>query len=223
MHPIAMISSPVEGLLTVNGRLAGSISADAPLALPVSPFGALYLQFHPFQDEFRPMARRVVFSAGKIVETSLEGQSGLYAVEWPGGAVELELIPVSAETLLSNSDDYAPEQTERESQGAPPSPPASPTQAALALAEAAMLGLMDEAEGYLAPDAEGARQLLPEIALWDGCVPMKYAMSDGRSAVGLTRAVSERLVRVEPLYFTAIPGGAAPNYWRIDWIKIGGI
>lgn len=91
MQPILSISSPVAGMVYVNGRFAGEASAEAPLLVPVSAWGALYLEFRPLEAGWLPMARRLTLSAGRILAGGLE--KDVYAVEWPGGVAEAEFVP----------------------------------------------------------------------------------------------------------------------------------
>jgi hypothetical protein len=159
-------------------------------------------------------------------ERLLLSESGREA-SWQGGALRVvqDLHDTVGHARLRlwapTEGDYAV--TEEEllwSEGAP-NWPSSPVETTLAAIEAMQLGLIDEAAGYLSPEADvRTRQTLRDLAEWDGCVPLKRALADGRSAVGATRAVSQNLTAVTPVYFSCSPGGGAQGYWRVDWLKI---
>lgn len=91
MQPTLIITAPVEGMVSINGRFIGEVRADLPLMVPVAPFGAVYLEFRPLAPGFLPMARRVVMSGGTPMAQGLA--DGLFAVLWPGNISEIELSP----------------------------------------------------------------------------------------------------------------------------------
>ena len=94
MQPMLVLSAVQPGILHINGRFAGEISAAAPLLRPSASHGALLMDYRPFDDAYRPMARRLVFSGGKPMQESLEAAGGLSCVIWPGGIIEIELHPM---------------------------------------------------------------------------------------------------------------------------------
>ena len=96
MFPTAVISAALNAMTYVNGRFAGEVRLGAPLVIPVSPYGALYLELNPLAPGYLPMARRVTLSAGKVVPASTENSDGLYLVSWPDGTLEFELKPQAA-------------------------------------------------------------------------------------------------------------------------------
>ena len=91
MQPILSITSPVVGMMYLNGRFAGECSAGAPLIVPVCAWGALYLEFRPLEAGWLPMARRLTLSDGRVLAQGLARD--VCAVEWPGGVTEAELVP----------------------------------------------------------------------------------------------------------------------------------
>ena len=109
MQPMLMLTSAVEGIVSVNGSFWGEARPDAPLFRPVAPYGAIYLQFQPLAPGYLSMARRFAFSAGRPVPASFDGLRGVSAVAWPFGVTELELAPdrvypiVPEETLLTGA------------------------------------------------------------------------------------------------------------------------
>lgn len=93
MQPMLVVSSASPGLLYVNGRMAGVVEEERPVTLPVAAFGAVYLELRPFEEGLLPMARRFALSNGQPVSASLEKGGGVYLVGWPGGVLEVELVP----------------------------------------------------------------------------------------------------------------------------------
>ena len=93
MQPMIVVTSPVPGMLYINGRFAGEASRARPVIAPVSPWGALYLEFRPLESGTEALARKCVFSGGRLLAESLADAPGLYCVLWPGGVAEIELSP----------------------------------------------------------------------------------------------------------------------------------
>ena len=61
MQPTLIAASAVPGLIYVNGRLIGEVEEGRPQALPVSPFGAVYLEHMPLDVYKRQQAGDVLF------------------------------------------------------------------------------------------------------------------------------------------------------------------
>ena len=79
---------------------------------------------------------------------------------------------------------------------------------------AALLGLTDEARGYAAPGLT-----LPREGDGEAAVSLRYGAPQGRNAVGLLRAVSETLARVQPVYYRAEPQGGPQGPYRITALE----
>ena len=296
VQPVLFVVCEVEGLVYINGRLAGTTGPERPLAAPVSP-GSAYLEYKPLYPGFRAMARQVTAGEGQ-----LEAGEGLYALRWPSGVVEVEIVPErereTARREGSALPDYALEPdderrgrlalfvgpcrdggryaaaideggrcvlaargdesyftqngemrlfrrendtvgharllTYRETEAgmeladcenmwAPGGPtwPDTPERTALAAAEAAILGLWDEADGYLLPERrEACRDGLRACAAFDCASPMRVPLPDGRSAVALCRAAGERVGEAKALYYHAVPGGGIQGPWRLDRMEL---
>ena len=95
MQPTVICTAPVPGVVTLNGRFAGEMSPQRPLVAPVSPYGALYLEYRPLSGPAAPMTRRLVFSGGALLPESVADADGLACVAWPDGAVEIEFAPLA--------------------------------------------------------------------------------------------------------------------------------
>lgn len=94
LQPVAVITSPAEGLVYINGRLAGETGPVAPLALPVNPSGTLYFELRPFSRRWRDGAHRLRF-AGGVPEHESVGDA-CRVIIWPGGVCEIALMPLPA-------------------------------------------------------------------------------------------------------------------------------
>lgn len=71
--------------------MAGEADAEHPLTLPVSPFGALIIELHPFEAGLLPLCLRIPLSRGMPL---LAGPDPRVQIAlWPGGVIEIELIP----------------------------------------------------------------------------------------------------------------------------------
>jgi len=93
MHPMLLITSPADGLVYLNGVFAGEVRKDAPLFRPISPSGALYLEYRPFPSLHLPSADRIVFANGSPMPVSFQHTENLHAVAWPFGITEIEITP----------------------------------------------------------------------------------------------------------------------------------
>ncbi len=96
MQPMLMIRSDIPGVVYINGRFAGEAGEDSAVSVPVSSRGTLYVELRPLLGGFLPLARRIALSQGQIVPASLQGQDGLFLVEWPGAVLDLQLSPERA-------------------------------------------------------------------------------------------------------------------------------
>ena len=90
MQPTIICTARTPGMIYINGRFAGEASRQRPLFAPVSPSGAVYLEYRPLSGADGALARRLVFSGGAPMADSLAGATGLSCVAWPGGALEVE-------------------------------------------------------------------------------------------------------------------------------------
>ena len=90
MQPTIICTARTPGMIYINGRFAGEASRQRPLFAPVSPSGAVYLEYRPLSGSDGALARRVVLSGGAPMADSLAQSEGLSCVAWPGGALEVE-------------------------------------------------------------------------------------------------------------------------------------
>lgn len=101
MQPTIICTASVPGMIYINGRFAGEASRQRPLFAPVSPVGAVYLEYRPLSGGDGALARKVVLSGGAPLPDSLLDADGMSCVAWPGGALEVEFAfsPRSREYL----------------------------------------------------------------------------------------------------------------------------
>lgn len=92
MQPTLAITVPAPGMIYVNGRFLGEAAREIPLLAPVSPFGAVYIEYRPLEPGWLPLARRIVLSSGAPLLDSLS--EDVFAVRWPGSITEIELSPL---------------------------------------------------------------------------------------------------------------------------------
>ena len=90
MQPTIICTAEAPGMIYINGRFAGEASRQRPLFAPVSPVGAVYLEYRPLSGGDGALARKVVLSGGAPLADSLQDADGLACVAWPGGALEVE-------------------------------------------------------------------------------------------------------------------------------------
>ena len=65
MQPTIIFTAPVPGMIYLNGHFAGEASGDHPLFAPVSPFGAVYIEYRPLARGYPATATKCVFSGGR--------------------------------------------------------------------------------------------------------------------------------------------------------------
>lgn len=92
MQTVVMIRSGTPGTVWMNGRLVGETDAEHAVTLPVSPFGAIYVEHHPYEAEYLPISLRIPFSQGAPLMNGTDDPR-VFAALWPDGVTEVELIP----------------------------------------------------------------------------------------------------------------------------------
>lgn len=95
MQSTLVICASQPGILYLNGLFSGEISPDEPLIRPVSPRGAVYLDYRPLKSGWAGVARKIVFSGGKPMPESVENAEDIGLILWPGNISEIEITPPS--------------------------------------------------------------------------------------------------------------------------------
>lgn len=93
MQTVLVVASPTAGVVYLGGRFAGEVDAGRPLTTPVSPFGPLFLELRPFGSGYLPLTLRLTLSQGRLTLPEDEPDGRYFAAVWPGGTIELELMP----------------------------------------------------------------------------------------------------------------------------------
>ena len=226
MQPTIICVTPAAGMIYLNGRFAGETSPQRPLFAPVSPSGALYLEYVPLEGDWGAMARRLVLSGGMPLAEPLADAEGLCCVAWPGGALEVGLTPPRRVTEYFTLEGL-PCAVSRGSSvalslnGVPVALPAGAGLPRLLRLKdaAALVGESEGGEKYLAALA-AERPLAAVGEICDLCVPMQYAVPDARPCVGLLRALNDHLAAVRPLYYRAEPAPTPQSPWQIEAISL---
>ena len=91
MQPTIAFTTPVPGMIYLNGRFAGESGPERALMTPVSPYGTLYAEYRPLVSRQRSTAFKCVFSGGKLMPDSLSEAEGVSAIQWPGSILEIEI------------------------------------------------------------------------------------------------------------------------------------
>lgn len=93
MHPMLLLTGNTNGLIYLNGTFRGEVRTDAPLFQPISPNGAVYLEFRPFGHAFLPVTHRIVFSRGAVLPESIAETKSITGISWPFGISEIRISP----------------------------------------------------------------------------------------------------------------------------------
>lgn len=157
-------------------------------------------------------------SAGAVVADDIEiEESGrvraLTHLRDTVGHARIEIWEARADALESLDAEYA------WADGFP-AWPKSAEDAALAALEAAFLGLSAEAEGYLVPRLRGSGLLGRIAEEFDAATRLKYALPEGRHAIGLLKRETDRCARVEPAYYKAVAMGGTQGPWAIEELAL---
>ena len=95
MHPMIMITSELDGIVYLSGAYMGEVHPGAPIFRPVPPFGAVFLELHPFAPMTLFSACRIVFSNGKPLSDSIPHAGAVSVDIWPFGITEVAMRPES--------------------------------------------------------------------------------------------------------------------------------
>jgi len=122
-----------------------------------------------------------------------------------------------AETWLPGAEMNAPLSVEPAWLEGAPRAPSSPAETALVAVRAAQLDEMDEAMRCFHP-AFPCREALAAAAAYDGALPLKYPVPDGRPCIGLVKALNDAAIRVVPAEYRCAAGG--PYGWQLESLTV---
>lgn len=106
MPPTLVLIVSVPGMVYLNGRFAGEATPDRPLTLPVAPYGGLYIEFRPLVARFECQAFKAVLSGGQLMADSLANSAGIFALQWPGPVMEIEISAFKPEIHLLTLENH---------------------------------------------------------------------------------------------------------------------
>ena len=89
MGHVLFIESRTPGILMVNGQFCGPLEGDGQ-AFPAGKDAEIYIQLFPFSAGTMPLTAAMQLHDGQIAR--LEPQDAAYALLWPDGVIQLELI-----------------------------------------------------------------------------------------------------------------------------------
>ncbi len=121
------------------------------------------------------------------------------------------------ETWQSMGNEWALVQSEPMWLSGSPNLPQTPEETAIAAVEAVQLGSMHEAQSYCAPMSD-CMEVLRLAENYDGCVPLRYPLPGGESAVGLMK-LDGGLLRITPLRYRAVAGGSY-GAWHLQELRL---
>ena len=88
MHQTLLIECRAQGVLYINGFFCGPLEGDAQ-AFPVGRNAEIYIQFFPYGHAASlTIAMRI--EAGRVAR--LDPPDAAYALHWPDGVIQLELV-----------------------------------------------------------------------------------------------------------------------------------
>ncbi|MDR1263543.1 MAG: hypothetical protein LBK46_08660 [Oscillospiraceae bacterium] len=83
MHPMLQVLAP-PGLLYINGRFCGETDSGG---IPLTRDGVVYLEYKPLDAHTPGAALKLTMCGGLLTDGMTDD---IYAVQWPGGLLELE-------------------------------------------------------------------------------------------------------------------------------------
>jgi len=186
MHQALYIESRAPGVLHINGFFCGPIEGDAQ-AYPLGRNAEIYIQFFPFARGAQALTVAMRVEAGQI--TRLDPQDAAYALLWPDGIIQLELMPAQAQE---------PEAMDTGREGA-----SSVT--LLRYLSAKIAGDM-KADAFLMRPQDGI-----DVSGYDAAVPLRFPPSGAPERyderAGLVRRLAPNVACVDAALAATVPAG----------------
>ena len=190
MRRMLYVECRTPGVLMINGQFMGPLEGEGQ-AFPLGEYAEVFLQLFPFSRGAQALCVRLGMENGRVAR--LEPQDAAYAVLWPDGAVELELMPLDAQEQPAGEHGDAPH-----AEGA---------------SSAALLRYLT---ARLSGDARADSLLLraqdaPELTGYDAAVPLRWPPSaaperyDERA--GLVRRLAPNVAQVDAALAATVPAG----------------
>lgn len=186
MHQALYIESRAPGVLHINGFFCGPIEGDAQ-AYPLGRNAEIYIQFFPFARGAQALTVAMRVEAGQIAR--LDPQDAAYALLWPDGIIQLELMPALAQE---------PEAMDTGRDGA--------SSVTLLRYLSARLAGDAQADAFLMRPQEGI-----DVSGYDAAVPLRVAPSNAPERyderAGLVRRLAPNVARVDAALAATVPAG----------------
>ena len=180
MHQL-FIESRIPGILAVNGFFCGPIGEEGQ-AFPTGKNGEIYIQLCPF-GQAQPVTVALQLEGGTIAR--LEPQEAAYALIWPDGIIQLELIGSGMQVRKEEGE---------------------AANCVLLRYLAAKLAGDPQADMYLMRAQDGA-----DVSGYDAVVPLRFApmMTPERfdEKAGLMKRLSSNTARVDAALASTVPAG----------------
>lgn len=184
MVKVLFIESRTPGVLMVNGLFCGPLEAGGQ-AFPAAGDAEIYIQLFPFSLGAPPVTVAMRLRGGQIER--LEPQEAAYALLWPDGVIQVELI-------CAGQQNDAPQEEEK-----------AAASALLAYLSAKLAG-DPKADLYLLRAQDGA-----DVTGYDAVVPLRFApqSAPGRfdERAGLVRRLAPNVARVDAALASTVPAG----------------
>lgn len=184
MAAMLYIESRTPGVLMVNGFFCGPLEGDGQ-AFPTGRDAEIYIQFFPFSAGAPPLTAAMRLQGGQIER--LEPEAAAYALLWPDGVIQLELICAGQENL-------------------PPAQEESAAPSVLLRHLSAKIAGDPQADLLLLRPQDGA-----DVTGYDAVVPLRFAPQsvpdrfDERA--GLVRRLAPNVARVDAALASTVPAG----------------
>lgn len=186
MHQMLYIESRTPGLLHINGFFCGPLENEAQ-AYPLGQNVEIYIQFFPYGRGAQTLSVAMRVEAGRIVR--LDPRDAAYALLWPDGIIQLELMPAQAE-------EHEAMDTGRE--GA--------SSATLLRYLTAKLAGDAQADALLMRPQDGA-----DVSGYDAAVPLRFPPSGASERyderAGLVRRIAPNIAQVDAALAATVPAG----------------
>ena len=184
MRRTLFIESAGDGVLFVNGQFMGPMEREGQ-AFPCGEDAEAYIQLFPFGESV-PLAARLLLRGGKIAR--LEPQENCYALLWPEGIIQLELLL------------HAQRRGEETVESAAQNVLMQFLNLRLAGDEQARLLLMQQDE-----------RIAPDLSAYHAAVPLRFAPPDADERfdmrAGLVRRIAPNVACVDAALAMTVPMG----------------
>ena len=186
MHRALYIESRTPGLLYINGYFCGPLEGEAQ-AYPLGQNAEIYIQFFPYGRGAQALG--AAMRVGETGISRLDSQDAAYALLWPDGIIQLELIPAMAQE---------PEAMDTGWDGA--------SSATLLRYLSARLAGDRQADALLMRPQDGV-----DVSGYDAVVPLRFPPSRASERyderAGLVRRIAPNIACVDAVLAATVPMG----------------